>query len=329
MISYSRRSSARLLAAFAAGMVSRASFADEPKYPSRPIRLLVGAAPGSGIDVFARVIGEALGAELATAVVIENQAGAGGVIAMTQGAKATPDGYTITFGMPGPMLTAPALYAKLPYDVLNDFSPVGAIGSYPNVLYVPFASGFSSVTDLVAAAKASPGKLTYGSYGIGSSLHLAAVLLQQQTGIDILQVPYKTAAARVADLIAGRLDFAFDSFSLSSLVEAKQLRALATTGSTRSAKFPDVPPICELGFPSYEVVNWCSLMAPKQTSADVVQRLDTALEKVLGRDDVRHKLIELLDATLKYLPPAEVHSYIAREQKKWAKVIADANIKLE
>jgi len=235
----------------------------------------------------------------------------------------------LLLGTYGAILTGTRLNPKLPYDARADFSPIGTIGSFPNVLVVASTSKVRSLAELIDLAKRQPGKLSYGSSGVGTTLHLSSALLQVEAGIDTVHVPYKDVNQASIDLSEGRIDFAFSSAAqVTPHVKSGRLRALATTGETRSPAFPDVPTVAELGFPDYNVVNWYSLLAPKGTPPEVVDKLNHALEQVLGRREIQEKFARDLDLTSRKSSPAELRKFIGDEQQRWARVIKSANITL-
>ena len=299
------------------------------EFPDRPLRLIVGFPPGGGSDVLARLMAQSLGDALGTTVVVENRGGAGGTIAAAIAARAPADGYTLFLGNTGAILTAPSLYPTLPYDPRNDFVPVASLGSYPNVLYVPVASDIRSIDDLVRKAKANPGKIFYGSSGIGSTLHLSMVLLQELTGIKVEHVPYTSGSTMQTDLIEGRLDCCFASTALQPHVEAGRLRAVASTGAKRPFSFPQVPTVAEQGFAAYECVNWFSILAPRGTPSELVQKLNAGVVQGLGKAEMRSKLEQDLDFYAKPTPPQEAAELIRSEQDRWARVIKNAHISLK
>jgi len=325
----SRRAAIGALLALASGAASAPRAARAEAYPTRLIRFIVGFPPGGGTDVLARLVGEGLTERLGVSIVVDNKGGASGTLGTALGAKSKPDGYTLVLGSSGAILTAPSLYPALPYDPRADFDPIGTLGSYPNILYVPGASSIRTLAELIALAKARQGALSYGSAGVGSTLHLSAVLLQQLSGIDIVNVPYTSGSMLQADLAEGRIDFSFASSALAQLAKAGRIRAIASTGRKRSPSFPDVPTVAEQGFADYEVVNWFSLLAPRGTPADIVQTLNTALNQALARGQMRERLTNDLDFTVRTSTPAEVRAFIVEEQDRWARIIKSAQIQLD
>jgi len=327
-IDLARRANLVAAMGFASGLALGPTLATRFARRTKPIRVIVGTTPGSSTDSLTRAITDGMAERLGATFVVENRNGAGGTMALTAGARAAPDGYFLTFGTPGPMLTAPSLYPGLPYNILADFDPIGGIGNYPNVLFVPRASPINSVADLVKIAREQPGKLSYGSSGVGTSLHLATVLLQRMTGMDVVHVPYKNLGSLPVDLATGRLDFAFGTNAFIPLVKNNQLRVIATSGATRSQTFPNVKTVAEQGFPGYQIDNWYALLAPKGTPFEIVQRLTKALDEVLGQGELRQKLAGDLDFTVQPATPAEVRAHISAELEKWAKIIKESNVKI-
>jgi tripartite-type tricarboxylate transporter receptor subunit TctC len=268
-----------------------AAAAHAQEYPSRPIRLIVPFAPGGGNDTVARLVGESLGKRLGQPVIIDNRAGAGGVVGAEAAAHAAPDGYTLFLGGVGSHAINPNLHANLGYDPVRDFAPVSLLAQAPLVLVVHPSLPAQSVQQLVALAKAQPGKLNYASNGNGSSSQLAAVMFAAMTGIDIVHVPYKGLAPALADLLTGRDEMMFSSIvAILPHVQAGKLRPLAVTSRKRVALLPDVPTVAESGVPGYETSSWYGILAPAGTPAPVVRRLHDEIVKVLAQEDVRKAL---------------------------------------
>ncbi len=298
-------------------------------YPADLVRFIVGFPPGGGTDVLARLVADGLHEALGATLVVDNKGGASGTIGTAIGAKAKPDGGTLILGASGAILTAPSLYPTLAYDPRADFDPVGTIGSYPNVLFVPGTSPARSVADLLALGKTRSQGLSYGSAGVGSTLHLSAVLLQQLTGINAVNVPYTSGSMLQADLAEGRIDFAFASATLAQLARAGKIRAIALTGKTRSPGFPDVPTVAEQGFADYEVVNWFFLLSPKGLPENLLTTLNAALNGMLATPRMQERLATDLDFITQPSTPAEARDLIAAEQDRWAKIIKSAKLQLD
>jgi tripartite-type tricarboxylate transporter receptor subunit TctC len=309
--------------------IATARAASAAGYPADVVRFIVGFPPGGGTDVLARLVADGLHEALGATLVVDNKGGASGTIGTAIGAKAKPDGATLILGASGAVLTAPSLYPALAYDPRSDFDPVGTIGNYPNILFVPGASPARSLADLIALSKTKSQGLSYGSAGVGSTLHLSAVLLQQLTGINAVNVPYTSGSMLQADLAEGRLDFAFASAALAQLARAGKIRAIASTGRKRSPGFPDVPTVAEQGFADYEVVNWFFLLAPKGLPEPLLTTLNAALNGMLVTPRMRERLATDLDFITQPSTPAQARALIVAEQDRWAKIIKSAKLQLE
>ena len=260
-----------------AGFPSQSVFAQS--YPSRPVRLICPYPPGGATDIISRAIAHELSKALAQTVVVENRPGAGGRVGAEAGARAAPDGYTITLSGISSAL-GPLLYSKMNYDPIKDLTPIIALASFSNVLVVHPGLKAESVKELLALAKATPGGLTFASSGTGATTHLSGELFKYLAGVDILHVPYKGSAPAVADLIGGQVQMMFDNIP-SSLphVRAGRLRALAVTGAKREAELPEVPTVAEAGIPGYESGGWFGLAAPTGTPKEIIARLNAAALK--------------------------------------------------
>ena len=314
-----------LLAMATGGAVAPA--AAEDAYPSEPIRFIVGFPPGAGTDSIARALSEGLSEVLKVPVPIDYKPGASGTIATTLGANAKPDGHTITLGTSAAMFTAPTLMGNLAYDLARDLRAVGLLGNFPNVYFVPSASPLKTIGDIVAAAKRNPGKLTYGSAGVGSTHHLASLLLEQQAGIEMIHVPYNATGPVVTDLSEGRIDFtSWSPPTMAPLVSNGSLRAIASTGDVRAYSFPDVPTVAEQGFPGYRVVNWYALLVPAKTPDAVVDRLNAALGIVLNRKDLQERLAQQTGFIAKTAKPAAAQAFLLEERARWTEVLTKAPV---
>jgi tripartite-type tricarboxylate transporter receptor subunit TctC len=294
-------------------------------YPSKSIRLIVPFAAGGAVGAVARVLSTPLSAGLGQPVVIDNRGGAGGIIGMDAVAKAAPDGYTLLLAHSG-LTYMPGLYKKLPFDPVRDFAGVITAVSGSYVLAVSAQSPFKSVAELVANAKANPGKLTYGSAGIGSTLHLAAEFFRRAAGIDILHVPYKGAAQATTDLVGGQVQMMFGPLvAIMPLADAGKLRALAVTSPKRSALAPNVPTMIESGIPDFEVTGWYGLAAPAGTPKAVIDKLNgethTALKSAELIEQFRLQGYEPLGGT-----PDEMNAQIKADTARWTRIIQDAGV---
>ena len=298
-------------------------------WPSRPLRIVVPFAAGAGIlDIVARQISQPLGERLGQQVVIDNKPGAGGNVGADIVAKAAPDGYTIMVGSTA-MLVAPALYASVPFDPLADFVPVTQINSAPLLLVVHPSLPVKSVADFIAYAKANPGKLNYGSGGVGATPFLAVESLRAVVGFEAVHVPYRGGAPALADLAAGQLSFMIENVpGTLPLVRDGRLRALAITSSKRSALVPELPTMQEAGVPGYEMIGWNGIFAPKGTPAAIVTRLNDELVKVLRAPEMKEQFAKL-GAEAVGNDPVEFAAFVRSESARWLKIIRDKGIKPE
>jgi tripartite-type tricarboxylate transporter receptor subunit TctC len=299
--------------------------ANAQNYPAQPIRIVVGAGAGGGVDTSARIVAQNLQEALGQPGVVEDRGGAGGALAGDLVAKSAPDGYTLAAQSIG-HATLPSIHKNLPYSPERDLVPVTIMVNSPNVLVVHPSLPVRSVKDLIAYAKKHPGQIDYASTGVGSPSHLATELLKLLAGIDLVHVPYKSTGAGMTDVMAGRVASMFGSFiSTRAYVEQGKLRVLATAGTRRAAAAPDLPTIAEAGVPGYAVDVWYALLAPSATPRPVLEKLNAAVTKILHSPDVTRKL-----ATLGLEPVgqdlAASAAYVKSEIAKWAKVVKAANI---
>jgi tripartite-type tricarboxylate transporter receptor subunit TctC len=310
-----------------AAAAATASVASEPAYPSKPIRMLVGFSPGGGTDVAARIIGKKLAEAWNQQIVIDNRAGAGGLVAFEMTAKANPDGYTLLATSPS-FAIQPSIAAKLPFDPIRDFAPITLATSAPYLLVLHPGVEARSVKELIDLAKANPGKLNYASGGIGSAQHLTAELFRLMAGIHIVHVPYKGAVS-VPDVIAGRIQMLFSGVPQAlPHVQAGRLRALAVTTPARSPAVPEVPTVAEAGVPGFEVTVWYGILATGRTPKPIIDRLNGGIVKALQSADVRQQLtslgLEPVGSTA-----GQFGAKIRTEMAQWAKVVKQAGIKAE
>jgi tripartite-type tricarboxylate transporter receptor subunit TctC len=296
-------------------------------YPERIIKIVVPFAPGGGTDVIARTLGQEIARELGVSVIIENKPGAGTIIGTQAVATSEPDGYTLLMGTFANAVN-PGLYAKLPYNQNRDFAPVALIARSFNIVVVNPASPIKSIADLIAAAKAEPDKLSYGTYGTGTSAHLAGELFKSMAKVNLTTVPYKGAAPAITDLIGGQIQVMFTTVaSCASLVEAGQLRALAVTSAERSQAFPNLPTVAE-AVPGYEAEAWYGLFAPAKTPPEIVERLNKAAALAVKAEAFKRLSVnEGLELVAS--PPGELDRYFRQQEARWRKVIEDAGIKAE
>ena len=320
----------RTLIAAAIAAWAAPSWASSSAYPDgRAIKLVVPYTPGGGTDTVARFIASKIAADTNWTIVIDNRPGAGGNIGMDAVAKSRPDGLTIGMGQTSNLAINPALQPKMPFNAREDFAPIAIVASLPVVLVVRNGSPYQTLQDVIQAAKAKPGDLKQALAGPGTVGHLAGELLAYQAQFQVLNVPYKGAAPALTDLLGGSTDFMFSTpQSILEMLKGKRLRALAVTSSQRLSIMPDVPTVAELGFPGFEAVDWKALIAPVQTSAEVVQAVNQAAQQVLQRQETV-ELLEQEGSQPILGSPAQAQAYIQAEQAKWAKLIAQANIKFE
>jgi tripartite-type tricarboxylate transporter receptor subunit TctC len=298
------------------------------QYPSRPIRLIVPYAPGGGVDIVARALGQELTKRLGQQIVIENKTGAGGNIGSDAAAKATPDGYTLLIASPANAVN-PSLYAKMPFNPVRDLVPVALIANTPAVLLVGPALPVRSIKELVALAKAKPGTLNFGSGGSGTTEHLAGEMFNAQAGIDLTHVPYKGGAAVLPDLISGQITLFFvnQTFAL-PYVKAGTIKALGVASDERSPALPDVPTFAEAGFADFRVSVWYGIMAPAGTPKEIISQLNREIVAALASPEMRERMQAM---SLKPLPgtPAEFAAFFADEMTRWARVVKTSGAKAE
>ena len=297
-------------------------------YPDRIVRIVVPFAPGGGTDVIARALAQEMARDLGGSVIIENRPGAGTIIGTQSVATSAPDGYTLLMGTFANAVN-PSLNAKLPYDAHGAFAPVSLLARSFNLVVVHPASPIKSIADLIAAAKAEPGKLTYGTYGTGTSAHLAGELFKHMAKVNLIAVPYKGAAPAITDLIGGQIQVIFTTVaSAASLVEGGQLRALAVTSAQRSPAFPQLPTVAEAGVPGYAAEAWYGLYAPARTPPEIIDRLNKSAAKALQSEAFRRLSVNE-GLVMAGGPPEELDRYFRAEQERWRQVIEAAGIKIE
>lgn len=302
--------------------------AQAPAYPSKPVRVIVALAAGSGADLVARVVTAKLTENLGQQFVVENRGGAGGNIGVEAAARSAPDGYTLLTIAAGQTIN-PALYPKLTYNLEKDFEAIGLLASAPFVLVVHPSLPVKSVKELVAFAKARPGKLYYASSGNGSSPHLAAEMFKTQAGVHIVHVPYKGSPQAVTDLIAGEVSMILAApSSVMRYVQSGRLRALAVTSPQRSGTAPDVPTMAEAGLPGLEAGTWTALLAPAGTPPDITIRLNRELTNILRAPDVRDRLAAQ-GFDVRTTTPAEIAAYLHSEIVKWGKVVKATGARID
>jgi len=305
-----------------------ASTSSGQAFPSRPVRIVSPFPPGGGNDVLCRIVASKLSESLKQSVLVDNRAGANGIVGTEVAARAAPDGYTIVLIPSGHAVNA-TLYRRLPYDTLKDFTPITLAASSPLVLAVHPSLPAKSVRELVALAKAKPDQLAYGSAGIGSSGHLAGAQFGILTGAKLLHIPYKGMGLVITDLISGQVSLTFGtSLSVVPHVRSGRLRALATTGTQRSGALPDLPTVAEAGVPGYEASLWYGFVGPARIPPEIVRRLNAEIVAVLSLPDVRERLAGQ-GVEARHTTAAEFTSLLASEVERWAKVVKRAGVSVE
>jgi len=310
-----------------AGLFSVAAPAQD--YPNRPIRVLVGFAPGGGADLTARAVAQAVNEAWKVPGVVDNRPGAGGNVAAEIAARANPDGYTLLATSPGPVAVNQSLYAKLAYDPVKDFVPITLVGASANVLVVHPGLGVKSVKELIELARTKPGALNFGSSGIGSTPHLSGELFKMYAKINMVHVPYKGAGAAVTDLMAGRLQLMLVSApSVVSQIKAGRLRALAVTSAKRAAIMPELPTMDEAGVKGYEADVWWGLLAPAGTPRAIIDRINAVVVKGIKGPDIRQQFTRV-GADVVGNSPAEFTKFLRNEVSKWSEVVRVSGAKAD
>jgi tripartite-type tricarboxylate transporter receptor subunit TctC len=310
----------------AALALSRPASAED--WPTRSVTLIVPFAPGGTTDIVARIIGQALSARLGQSVVVENVGGAGGTLGANQAAKAAPDGYTIFMATIAHTM-APGIYKSLPYDFEKDFDPITVIAYVPNIVIVHPAVPAKTIGELLAYIRANPGKVNYGSAGIGSTEHMSGELMAAMANLKMVHVPYKGGAPMMADLIAGHIEMSIEtSGSATPHIKAGSVRALAVSTAKRSPAFPDLPTVAEAGLTGYDVKTWYGLLAPHGTPAAVRDRLYQELAEILKSPDIKARLADI-GAEPGGETPDAFTGFIKSETDKWIKLAKDAHISVE
>lgn len=295
------------------------------QYPDKPIKLIVPFPPGGGTDIIGRIIGDKLSSSLGWKVIVENKAGAGGTLGMDAAAKSKPDGYTMVLGQTSNLSIAPSLMSGLPYDPVKNFTPVTLVDEAPLAITVGANSPIKTLADLVAAAKATPGKLLFASPGNATVAHLTGELFQKIAGIKYTHVPYKGTAQALPDVISGRAAFFIASLeSAMPQVKSGQLRAIAVTGAKRARELPNVPTVSESGFKDFTAVTWFGIAVPAGTPDPIVQKLHTEIVKVIQDPAVKERLGGEVQTG-----PQAFAALIKSDHDKWGKVVKEAGIKTE
>jgi tripartite-type tricarboxylate transporter receptor subunit TctC len=310
----------------AALALSRSVVAED--WPSRPVTLIVPFAPGGTTDIVARIVGQALSVRLGQSVIVENLGGAGGTLGANQAAKAAPDGYTIFMATVAHTM-APGIYKSLPYDFVKDFAPITEVASVPNIVIVHPAVPAKTIAELLVYIRANPGKVNYGSAGIGSTEHMSGELMSAMAKLKMVHVPYKGGAPMMTDLIAGHIEMAIEtSGSATPHIKAGTVRALAVSTAKRSPAFPDLPTLAEAGLTDYDVTTWYGMLVPTGTPAAIRERLYKEISEILKSPDIAARLADI-GANPGGETPADFAAFIKSETDKWIKLAKDAHISVE
>lgn len=299
-------------------------------YPEKTVRMIVGYPPGGGTDVTARILTPKLSEYLGQPVVIENRPGATGITAAGYVAKSQPDGYTLMMGHVSINAIAPSVFAKLPYDAAKDFAPVILAASVPHFIVVHPSQPVKSVAELIALAKANPGKLTFPSAGNASTPHLAGEMFKSMTGVNMVHVPYKGTGQSMQDLLGGVHAVAFDTMpAVVPYIRAGKLRSLAVTGAKRLAEFPDLPTVAEAGVPGYQMTTWYGVFAPAATPKAIIDRLHSEIARAMQAPDVRERLTQIgVDDTVTR-SPEEFGAMVRADIVRYAKVVQAAGVRID
>lgn len=316
-----------LVALAAPSALAAQSAADN--YPSRPIRIIAQFQPGTSTDILARVVAQKLTERWGQQVVVDNRPGAGAVVGTEIGARAAPDGYTLTMGVSSAFGINPTLYSKLPYDAIRDFAPITNIALTPQTLVVSPSNAAKSVKDLVASAKAKAGAVTYASLGSGSTSHLTMEMFRSAAGIQLTHIPYKGSPAAHADVMGGQVSIMFDAIpAVLPHIKSGKLRGLGIATLARSPFLPDLPTIAEQGYPGFEAVGWIGIVAPAKTPDAILEKLNSEIVRIVKQADVQERL-----AALAFTPAvgtrAEFGTFMKAEIAKWGKAVKESGAKAD
>jgi tripartite-type tricarboxylate transporter receptor subunit TctC len=298
----------------------------QSSYPNRPINMLVGFAAGGGTDVAARIVAQKMSEILGQSILVENVPGASGMIAAQDVAKADPDGYTLMMGSQTTYACAPNLYHKMTIDPVKDFTPIALTGASPLILVANPWFAAHTVADVIALAKAEPGKINFGTGGVGTTPHMTAELFQYDAGIKMVHVAYRGEAGAINDVLGGQIPIMFANLSaVMGNIKGGSLRAIAVTGGRRSSSVPDVPTVAESGIPGFQAETWFGIVAPAGTPRNIVLKLNSAARQAVAADDTKQRFAQV-GMTNGSSSPEELAAYIKSEIAKWSKVIKDANV---
>ena len=319
----------KIVAGFLLGSLLAALPAAAQQYPAKPIRMVVGFAPGGGTDLVARIIGQKMSESWGQPVLVDNRAGATGTIGADVVAKAPPDGYTLLMGHVNSHGIAPNLFKKLPYDAERDFAMVAYVGYVPNVLVIHPSIPARNVKELIALARSRPGTLNYASSGVGSTQHLAGEMFKLITGVNIVHVPYKGSGPAVVDLLAGHVSMNFDTMPpVLPHIRSGRMRALAVTTPKRAPQLSDAPTLLEAGLKGFEMTNWYGVMAPGKTARDIVTKLNGEVNRIVQLPDAKAKLEEA-GTHLEPMSPEQFATFLRSEIAKYAKLVKAAGVTLD
>jgi tripartite-type tricarboxylate transporter receptor subunit TctC len=301
----------------------------EPAYPTKPIRIIAQFTPGTSTDILARIVAQKMSEDWGQQVIVDNRPGAGGAVGTEMGARANPDGYTLTMAVSSAFGINPTLYTRLPYDAIKDFAPIANLGLTPQTLVAGQSAPFKTVKEFVAAAKAKPGEVNYASLGSGSTSHLTMEMFRSAAGITLNHVPFKGSADAQTQLMGGQVPVMFDAIPATAPhIKSGKLRGLGIATLKRSPFLPELPTIAESGYPGFEAVGWIGIAAPGKTPVPVLDKLNAEMNKILGRADVKERL-----DTLAFTPVggtrAEFAAYIKSEIAKWGKAVKASGAKAD
>ena len=303
--------------------------AAQADYPNKPVRMLIGFPPGQATDTLGRAVAQKLSQQLGQQFVVENKPGAAGIIATQAAMSSPPDGYTLLVSSSGPLAVNPGLYSKLPYDPIKDFAPVAGIAIVPLVLVTNPAFPATNVKELVATAKAKPKAVNYASGGSGVTNHLVMEMFRGAAGIDMTHIPYKGGPPALTDLIGGQVNVMFEtSVAVLPFVKQGKLRALAVSSSKRISAAPDLPTVAELGYPGFSGVPWVAIMAPANTPAPIIAKLNGEVNKALNSKDIRDQFLAQGVEPMQ-MTPEELGAFVKSELTKWTKAVKDSGAKVE